>query len=652
MSLPAPRTGQCPNCGATVEFKLGASRATVCEYCKAVVVRKGQDFEAVGKVADLIPTGSKIGLGTKGRYQNVAFEVIGRLQYEWKAGVWDEWYVAFSDGRWGWLAEAQGRFYLTFKVPPRPLPQKGVVPGAAFFVEGLGRFTVADVKNAKIVGVAGELPDPVHVGDSPLTADMESEKGAFATLDFGMAGDTPVLFVGKQVPFAELNLGGAASAARTRGAKPTGDKLKCPNCAGTITVRVPEQAVHVVCSYCKSVIDVSQGAFRIIQTLERFKREPRIPLGAKGTLRGSEYLLVGFMVRSCTVEGVRYPWEEYLLWEEKTQSFTWLVESDGHWQLARPVSIGEVHVGDDAEYRAKRYRHFSSVVGVVEGVLGEFYWEVQSGDEGQLDDYISPPEGLSCEQSDGEINWTHLDHLEREELATAFNKPGLREQVQSGVGAIQPWPYQQTWDSVSKAMGLGMTALFVLLFVFALRPAPVYLDKQFDSLSMQAMGAATAPDGSHSKSFLSEPFELTGSEALKVQFSSSVSQGWAFASGAVINDQSGESSSFGLESSSYSGYDEDGSWSEGSQGASETLSSPGKGKAVVRADLQWDPKLGGPPNMRLRLVGDTFSGWQFFAALLLLLWPVLLLFHRSSFEKARWYNSNLANPYSSGDDED
>ena len=113
MSPPAAREGRCPSCGAAIEFKLGASRATICGYCRAVVVRAGQDFQAVGTVADLIPTGSRIALGSQGSIGQLPLEVIGRLQYEWQAGVWDEWYVAFGDGRWGWIAEAQGRFYVT-----------------------------------------------------------------------------------------------------------------------------------------------------------------------------------------------------------------------------------------------------------------------------------------------------------------------------------------------------------------------------------------------------------------------------------------------------------------------------------------------------------------------------------------------------------
>ena len=78
----------------------------------------------MGKVADLIPTGSRIALGSHGVIGQLAFDVIGRLQYQWEQGVWDEWYVAFADGRWAWLAEAQGRFYVTRRLSPRPVPRR------------------------------------------------------------------------------------------------------------------------------------------------------------------------------------------------------------------------------------------------------------------------------------------------------------------------------------------------------------------------------------------------------------------------------------------------------------------------------------------------------------------------------------------------
>src|SRR5580704_15641858 len=122
----------CPGCGAQVVFKIPGSVVTVCEYCKSVVARGDRAIEDLGKVADLADTQSPLQLGLKGAYQGAWFELTGRAQLGHEAGsMWDEWYAAFSDGRWGWLAEAQGRFYMTFQ---QSLPPEITIPA----VEDLG----------------------------------------------------------------------------------------------------------------------------------------------------------------------------------------------------------------------------------------------------------------------------------------------------------------------------------------------------------------------------------------------------------------------------------------------------------------------------------------------------------------------------------
>ena len=56
--------------------------------------------------------------GLKGTWKDTRFELTGRAQYRHElGGFWDEWYATFSNGWVGWLAEAQGRFYLTFFQP-------------------------------------------------------------------------------------------------------------------------------------------------------------------------------------------------------------------------------------------------------------------------------------------------------------------------------------------------------------------------------------------------------------------------------------------------------------------------------------------------------------------------------------------------------
>src|SRR6185436_540066 len=112
-----PLQANCPTCGAPVAFKQGSSIVVVCEFCRSAVARTDRALEDLGKVAEIAETGSPLDLGLRGSYNSVPFELTGRAQLGHEAGgIWDEWYAAFADGRWGWLAEAQGRFYLTFEL--------------------------------------------------------------------------------------------------------------------------------------------------------------------------------------------------------------------------------------------------------------------------------------------------------------------------------------------------------------------------------------------------------------------------------------------------------------------------------------------------------------------------------------------------------
>ena len=156
--------------------------------------------------------------------------------------------MAFSDGRWGWLAEAQGRFYLTFKVDTAGLPAHPPAAGAR--VNLLKKpFTVTDTKQASIIGAAGELPEPVAPNEPHASADLEGADEQFATLDYGAAGSIPTLYIGKQVAFRALGLRGLASgpALGSNVSHRTADNLACPHCGKPISLSAPDLSVRVVC---------------------------------------------------------------------------------------------------------------------------------------------------------------------------------------------------------------------------------------------------------------------------------------------------------------------------------------------------------------------------------------------------------------------
>lgn len=76
----------CPSCGSEVLFKSSISVFTVCDHCKSMIVRRDLDLEALGQMAQLPDDVSPLKIGSRGKYKNTAFEVIGRLKVAWSEG--------------------------------------------------------------------------------------------------------------------------------------------------------------------------------------------------------------------------------------------------------------------------------------------------------------------------------------------------------------------------------------------------------------------------------------------------------------------------------------------------------------------------------------------------------------------------------------
>ncbi len=673
MSEPA-RALRCPACGADVPLRLGSSLVAVCPYCRMAIGRG--NLEKLGKVAELIPTGTKLRLHTRGNLGGHQFELVGRVQLRWQAGVWDEWYASFDDGRQGWVAEAQGRYYVTFLVPGCSPPALGdLSPGQRVALPGLGDFVATDFKTAELASAEGELPE----GLTPTrrTVDLEGADGGFATIDYGDGTEAPEVYAGKQVGSAEQHLSHRDEAPGAP-AKAAGQKLVCPQCQAPVDVRVPGQSQRVTCAYCRALLDLSSGALRYVAALERLETEPKIPIGKQGRLRGVDHLVVGYLRRRCTVDGVRYDWEEYLLYAAAQDAFSWLVESDGHWSLVKPISAGAVTETSAgalayAKFEGKRYRRFSAVVATTVTVLGEFYWEVAADESWFADDYVRPPEGLSCERNDEEVAWSHAAYVEPDEVSLAFGVPGLAAERQ-GVGSLQPWPHEASLRSMRR-WSLGATVAAVLLSIalgksvttlteLRLPPVadPVAFQTGWAEIVPQEPGDGGAEDGgvtllppaepgqpaqlagisetAGSQSFLSEPFDVPPHENLEVRLAADVDNAWAWVGGALIQKDTGESDSFDVESSYYHGYD-DGDWSEGSPVAAAHLSALPPGRYVARFDYEWDAKRPRPSGT-ITVSSGVSRGWRL-ELLLAALWllPALLLAARILFSYLRWLESNV-----------
>jgi uncharacterized Zn finger protein (UPF0148 family) len=444
----------CPACGGPVKFEISTSLVTVCPSCRSVVARGDKKLEDLGKVADLAETGSPLKVGLAGQYQGKRFRLVGRAQYKHAAGgVWDEWYAAFPANRWGWLAEAQGRFYLTFECQPSqmaPLP-----PFDALEIEvrlklgGNQEFTVAEVGRATTLSAEGEIPYRFEP-DQPLDyADLYGLDGAFATLDY--TGDEPALYLGSEVTLDELGISAAARGQDRETPRISALQIACPQCGGPLTLVAPDKTERVACPNCHSLLDANQGKLKYLQTLQPGEHQPLLPLGKTGTICGVEYAVIGFMARSVTIDEEDYFWTEYLLYHTR-EGFRWLVNSDRHWNFVRPVSAGAVRASPVmARYGGRDFRIFQRATATVRHVLGEFYWKVTVGERVDCADYVAPPDMLSEEVSRPtteaeqrarptarEVNFSLGTYVPHAEIEQAFGVSNLPRGF--GVAPNQPAP--------------------------------------------------------------------------------------------------------------------------------------------------------------------------------------------------------------------
>jgi len=396
----------------------------------------------------------------------------------------------------------------------------------------------------------------------------------------------------------------------------------------------------VACPYCGSLLDATKD-LAILEALSLVPVEPQIPLGSKGTIDGAEWTVIGLMERSVTVEGTRYPWREYLLYEPR-KGFRWLVESKGHWSFAEPVNAGDVRQVGLQLYRCRdrTFKHFQGGQAVVDHVVGEFYWAVARGDTTESNDYVSPPFMLSSEKDESEINWSHGTYKAPREIWEAFSLPGEAPAPQ-GIAPHQPSPYAgrvaRVWAAALLALGLVCSIYIVFLF-----GGGRTVHKQ------SVVIPPTAVSGSPEAAVFTDRFIIESTGNVEIRVNAPLNNSWLYLDGALINEETGAVDEFDLEASFYSGSDSDGSWSEGGPEARTYVSAVPPGRYVLRLAPQWD-------------AGHRVSGYdlvvrsripRFYqalvAVLLLLFWPIVLSWRAGRFEAGRWSESDHAFGVSSG----
>ena len=629
----------CPNCSAPVEFRWSSAVQTVCGHCRSVVVRHDVDLKAVGVVADLPLSSSPIQIGTRGRFQDDAFTVTGRIVYEYEHGTWNEWHVVFADDSSGWLSDAQAEYAVSRVVSkPASLPAQADLEVGQTYAFGDFSFQLTTLTRAHYRGVEGELPFEYWDKHDVLFADLRTADGHFATLDYSET--PPLLFLGAFVQFDDLELKDLRAPDAGPQVKTAG--FNCRNCGAAIELRAVELTKSVACTSCAAIQEPNDPNVLILQEAQARERYvPKIPLGTRGTWRGHSFEVIGYQYRYIVVEDEQYGWEEYLLFNRE-QGFRYLSEYQGHWNdittlraLPESTSAGGRPA---ARYGGRTFRLFQTASATTDFVLGQFPWRVRAYDVAGVSDYVAPPLLLSAERTDQETTWSLGEYTAGSEIWKAFELPGDPPRP-VGVFANQPSPHKG-----KVAWYWAIFAVLALLVVVAglVRAASAAREQVF-------AGSYQFQPTSIDASFVTDTFTVTRDSNLEFTISTNLTNNWAYFNFALINSDTGVALDFGREVSYYYGTDSDGRWTEGSAVDSATLSTVAAGTYYLRVEPESGTPGGPPVSYSLKIRRDVPSPvYYVLAFVVLLVPPIFVTLRAAAFEARRWQESD----FSDSDDSD
>jgi len=670
----------CASCGGDVSVTTQAARVASCPYCETTMIVNEEAIRALGKMALLAETPSCLAVGWRAKCLGREIHVLGRIQYRYHSGIWDEWWVQFvDDDSYAWISQDEDEYTLERPLPNMKAPDYDAVsPGDRFKIGGRVVW-IEEKDRAAMAGMQGELPLDaapeatmryIDLTDNRLKLTVEyfddgthmgfqgrylkrKDLQALDQEDHGEGlGQSPYsapALAAPPAPAPPVRIGKSAaktdepSVIRTStGVRP--QSITCLACGGTVELRDMKGTAMLACQFCDAVMDVTvPGAAQLLYRSERQKLPFPIPIGAQGRINGVDWTVIGRVrYREDDPSGI-WTWDELQL-HSPERGYIFLALEEGHWMLFERL---EHRVEFDPRYsrpkqkfslHGQTFRVFERSRATIDYVEGELSWVARLGDELGFMDAIRPPQMVSAEWTENEIEWTIGRYVPREEVAAAFKVDAGKLPRPQGVAPAQP--FKRTRDQAVRAWA-GLAAGLLLMLMCLVTFATGGGEKVFST------GPVSPAEYLSDNGFVSQPFDVPeGSHvcALRAR-GTGLNNSWVGLTVAILNEEEKVVLDADSVVEYYSGVEGGESWSEGSRTDSTLvrLTGPEKyrlnvfGEAGVWSRTGGDRKTttGSPVTFEVRR-GVVPARFFFIAAIVALAYPLWEFGRGILFEGRRW----------------
>jgi hypothetical protein len=387
-----------------------------------------------------------------------------------------------------------------------------------------------------------------------------------------------------------------------------------------------------VCKHCGHYIDLVD--LKVGKVKEgNMAYELLWPLGTLANFYGISWQLVGAVHRK--ENGAEYNWQEYCFFNPR-EGFLYLQEYTGNWITLRETiefpqnSINTTTIEDK---KGNQYQLFLRYKTLCLNAIGEFPYDIKDTNNKLVKEYIEPPMMFLRKDYAKETIWFKGEHISRKEVFKALGDPSYAV-PKVGKGSIQPQKLGLDHKTFAIYAGIAiiLMVLFTIVFESSVTPKRVYGNSYF----FNVMDSVQKPQ-------ISESFILEeGIDNVELNFEHDLDQNWTELEVTLMSDGQEEEYTLTEELYWYSGYDDEGSWTDGSKHYRSVVSGIPAGKY----HLQVVPYLStAAKNVTVHL--DIYRGVPVRSNLYWLIGLIVILVYIQylrvvNFERNRWSNSNYS----------
>ncbi len=173
---------QCENCGAEVERRIRSSKLVACTHCDTTLMLVDDVFRKAGEQGVMQDAPSLLKLGERVNIAGGTVTPVGQARFSYGRGWWDEFWCD-ADGEMIWVSVDEGDYAVERPMDKDRQPRRFAGKlGGQVTISGV-KFTVTEAETGECIGLRGEFPEELRIGEKHLFYDLTGPRGELVTVE-------------------------------------------------------------------------------------------------------------------------------------------------------------------------------------------------------------------------------------------------------------------------------------------------------------------------------------------------------------------------------------------------------------------------------------------------------------------------------------